>query len=191
MNKEVVWEKTGLAHPQDAERLPNGNTLIAETDLIVPNRIIEINPDGDIVWILDEDFKYPVDVERLPPPSIEITNPKEGYFHFRDKPLFSLNNKTIVYGPTNIKVNVTPGTVVEKIEFYINDKLEKNLTREDDPYEYKWTPTRCGRYTIKTVVYDIAGQSATDSIVLFKWRAHPFLILAGLGIIVVLLTQMM
>jgi hypothetical protein len=183
MNKSIVWQKTGLSHPQDAERLPNGSTMIVETGKVGPNRVIEVNPDGLIIWKIENDFIYPVDVEILPiiqsQPTIEIINPKEGFFHIRDRPLFPFINKTYVYGPISIKVNVTSTRGVEKIEFYANDKLKKTIDGEHNSYEYKWAPIICGRYTIKTIVYDISGQTASDSIVLFKWRAHPILIFTG------------
>jgi hypothetical protein len=51
---EIVWEYTGDHHkPLDSairseqERLPNGNTLITESD---GGRLIEVTPNGEIVW---------------------------------------------------------------------------------------------------------------------------------------------
>jgi Arylsulfotransferase (ASST) len=45
-----VWEYGGndiLLWPRDADRLPNGNTLITDS---LHNRVFEINEQGDIVW---------------------------------------------------------------------------------------------------------------------------------------------
>lgn len=39
--------KTGLNWPRDADRLPNGNTLITDT---LNHRVIEITPKGQVVW---------------------------------------------------------------------------------------------------------------------------------------------
>jgi len=182
MNGSIVWQKKGLAHPQDAERLSNGNTLVVEVGLPGPNRIIEIDPEGLIIWKFEKDLKFPVDVEICSiksPPTIDIIIPKEGYFHIRDKPLFKLGNRTIVYGPTDIKVNITSEIVVERVEFIINDILKETIYGEKDSYEYRWAPKKCGTYKIKTTVYDNLGQNVSDSIVLFKWRAHPILILTS------------
>ena len=183
MDKNIIWQKTGLAHPQDAERLPNGSTMIVETGIVGPNRVIEVNPEGLIVWKIENDFKYPVDVEVVPIiqplPTIEIINPKEGFFHILNRPLFPFINNTFVYGSITIEVDVTSTNGVEKVEFYANDKFEATITGEQNSYEYKWTPLICGRYTIKTIVYDTEGQTASDSIDLFKWRAHPILIFTG------------
>lgn len=172
----IIWQKTGLHMPKDAERTDNGWTLIAEC---AANRVIEVDHSGTIKWLVS-DLEYPVDAERIParpPPSVEIINPKEGYFHLRGRPLFSSLNRTIIYGPVNIEANVSSSSGVEKVEFYINNKLKKNDT--EAPYEFRWAPIICGRYTIKTVVYDYTGQNASDSINIFKWRAHPILILTG------------
>lgn len=49
---EGEWEQTwsvsgGLSWPRDADRLPNGNTLIVDS---MNHRVIEVTPDGEIVW---------------------------------------------------------------------------------------------------------------------------------------------
>jgi len=46
---ELVWEVAdiGLNWPRDADRLPNGNTLIVDS---LHHRVVEVNPDGEIVW---------------------------------------------------------------------------------------------------------------------------------------------
>jgi len=171
----IIWEKTGLLMPSDAERLPNGNTLIAECGA---NRVIEINENGKIVWVKGE-LNYPVDAERIcdkQPPSIEIINPEPGYLYIRGIPMFKAFNRTIVYGPIKIQANATSSGEVERVEFFINNKLKRNVTEE--PYQFRWAPLLCGRYSIKAIVYDNTGQNASDSINVFKWRAHPILILS-------------
>jgi len=57
----IVWQKTGLNNPTDAERLANGNTLIVEGG---KNRVIEVNGSGTIVWEKTV-FPSPQDAERL------------------------------------------------------------------------------------------------------------------------------
>ncbi len=45
---ERVWSVSdGLAWPRDADRLPNGNTLIVDS---MNHRVIEVTPGGEIVW---------------------------------------------------------------------------------------------------------------------------------------------
>ena len=49
--------------PRDADRLPNGHTLIADTNA---DRIVEVAPNGSVVW--EVSFPGPYDVERLSTP---------------------------------------------------------------------------------------------------------------------------
>lgn len=55
-----VWTDERMQWSRDADRLPNGNTLIADTN---GNRIVEVNESGGIVWSID--FYSPYEVERL------------------------------------------------------------------------------------------------------------------------------
>ena len=43
---KTVWTKS-IANPRSAQRLPNGNTLIADTQ---SKRVVEVTPDGKDVW---------------------------------------------------------------------------------------------------------------------------------------------
>ncbi|WP_459194746.1 aryl-sulfate sulfotransferase [Halosimplex sp. J119] len=51
----------GLDEPRDADRLPNGNTLIADRRA---HRIVEVTPEGDVVWEMYSPYQ-PYDVERV------------------------------------------------------------------------------------------------------------------------------
>ncbi|RZV10687.1 arylsulfotransferase ASST [Natrinema hispanicum] len=55
-----LWEDDQIQWPRDADRLPNGNTLIADTH---GNRVIEVNESGDIVWEVGSSLPY--EAERL------------------------------------------------------------------------------------------------------------------------------
>ena len=60
------WERTwlyadGLDWPRDADRLPNGNTLIADSG---NDRVLEVTPRGSVVWEYDIS-RAPYDIERL------------------------------------------------------------------------------------------------------------------------------
>ena len=58
-----TWAVTGpnLVEPRDADRLPNGNTLIADRR---GHRIVEVTPRGEIVWEFYAPWQ-PYDVERI------------------------------------------------------------------------------------------------------------------------------
>lgn len=55
-----LWKDAQLQWPRDADRLPNGHTLIADSN---GNRIVEVDQAGEIVWSVD--IAFPYEVERL------------------------------------------------------------------------------------------------------------------------------
>lgn len=55
-----VWSHRGTQWARDADRLPNGNTLISDTH---GGKIIEVNQTGEIVWEIPADGPY--EAERL------------------------------------------------------------------------------------------------------------------------------
>ncbi|NUC74335.1 aryl-sulfate sulfotransferase [Haloterrigena sp. SYSU A558-1] len=59
-NRTWQWEDDRIQWPRDADRLPNGNTLIADSH---GNRVIEVNESGDIVWEVGSTLPY--EAERL------------------------------------------------------------------------------------------------------------------------------
>lgn len=54
------WNDDQLQWPRDADRLPNGNTLITDSN---GDRVLEINQSGDIVWSVEVGLPY--EAERL------------------------------------------------------------------------------------------------------------------------------
>lgn len=59
-NRTWQWTDDRLQWPRDADRLPDGNTLIVDTH---GKRVIEVAPDGRIVWSVSASLPY--DAERL------------------------------------------------------------------------------------------------------------------------------
>jgi hypothetical protein len=61
---ELIWEvgEDQLNWPRDADRLPNGNTLIVDS---MGHRVVEVTPQGNIVWEAYVPWS-PYDVERMP-----------------------------------------------------------------------------------------------------------------------------
>jgi len=57
---KVVWKFNGSARPYDAERLPSGNTLVAD----YYDGILEVTKSGNIVWSYTYGW-HPVDVELI------------------------------------------------------------------------------------------------------------------------------
>ncbi|WP_132058936.1 arylsulfotransferase family protein [Halorussus amylolyticus] len=66
-NRDGEWNRTwnlgteGLSWPRDADRLPNGNTLVVDT---MNQRVFETTPEGEVVWEFRAPWA-PYDVERM------------------------------------------------------------------------------------------------------------------------------
>jgi hypothetical protein len=54
------WRDSRLQWPRDADRLPNGNTLVTDSN---GDRVLEVDRDGEVVWSVDIGFPY--EAERL------------------------------------------------------------------------------------------------------------------------------
>ena len=108
---------------------------------------------------------------------IEITQPEENYFYIRNTKLLQLNNRTFIYGSITIIANVTSNVDIERVEFYIEEVCKE--TDYEAPYEFNWSQILSFQKTIKVIVYDTEGNNATDELVVFKWRLHPVLLMAG------------
>jgi hypothetical protein len=71
---------------------------------------------------------------------------------------------TLIVGKIDIEVNASAHQEIDRVEFYIDDKLKYNDTAE--PYNWTWderTPLRF-RHTIKVTAYDAARNKAGDEI---------------------------
>lgn len=55
------WKDARIQWPRDADRLPNGNTLITDSN---GDRVFEVDRSGEIVWSVD--IAFPYEAERLP-----------------------------------------------------------------------------------------------------------------------------
>jgi hypothetical protein len=57
----VGREESDLEWPRDADRLPNGNTLVVDS---LNHRVLEVTPDGEVVWEFYPPW-LPYDAERI------------------------------------------------------------------------------------------------------------------------------
>lgn len=118
----------------------------------------------------DEQFKIDLD-----DPGIEITQPETGIYWRGKKiwPIFESTlltwSKSFVIRDIEIIVNANDSTSgVNRVEFYIDDDLE--ASDSSVPYSWKWTKLNLfSSHIIKTVVYDDAGNSASDEIIVRKF----------------------
>lgn len=117
--------------------------------------------------------------------SIIITKPIENRFYFNDiEQSITLPRNTVVYGPITITAEVISDTPIKNVEFYADGKPLANVTSA--PYEWNWKPiiqfnNMSLSRTIKVIVYDTEGRTASDEINITKWRFHllPWLVIAA------------
>jgi len=114
----IVWQKTGLNAPNDAERLSNGNTLITESGM---GRVIEVDNGGNITWEKNG-LNDPVDAERLGNGNTLITEHVGEKLIEVDSAGNEVWNKTDLYAPKDAErldngntliVEYTGGRIIE------------------------------------------------------------------------------
>jgi len=97
------------------------------------------------------------------PPEVGIQNPSVKYWHRFGNPVRkTMTGKTVVVGKTTIVVSVHDDSKIEKVEFYINNKLMTTVTKE--PYQWTWHKLSFGKKTITVKAYDDSGKFSTATI---------------------------
>jgi len=114
--------------------------------------------------------------------TVSITSPKANSFYFNGNVLFSLKQKTFIYGPITIAANVIADEGITKVEFWFDGKLKNTTTKL--PYNYTWKPILqfnglSIKRNITVIAYDTLGNNASASINVSKWRFHPIIFAAG------------
>jgi hypothetical protein len=103
------------------------------------------------------------------PPQVSILIPVEGKLHIFGTPLFdTIFKATKLIGPTKITVNASDDSKIEKVEFYVDNKIVN--TDNEAPFEY--TLRRIGifksiffrKHIIKVIAYDDSGKTAENEI---------------------------
>lgn len=109
----IIWDKSGLYSPADAERLDNGNTLIAEHG---KDRVIEVDPSGAIVWEIP-DLDYPSDVERLNNGNTLICETNNNWVIEVDPSGAIVWNKAGLYAPADAERLDNGNTLIVETDF--------------------------------------------------------------------------
>jgi hypothetical protein len=105
-------------------------------------------------------------------PIVEIANPESALYIFDNKIWdYLLPRIPLIIGKITIKVNATDSkSGIDYVEFYIDDELKESLSSE--PYSWVWEELSFKGFketsTIKIVVYDLAGNSASEEMVVRK-----------------------
>lgn len=100
-------------------------------------------------------------------PEISIVKPERGWLYLNDEKKIR-TGFTIVFGKVTIEAQAYDDkTEIEKVEIYIGNEIAK--TDVSEPYSYSWTQQGFGLYNVRVVAYDSFSNTATDSIIVWKF----------------------
>ena len=107
------------------------------------------------------------------PPTLTLLSPLDNALYFQNIYLFPLDQETICVGPITIAAEAFDDVSIQKVEFYINNKLYH--TCYDDPYTCTWNKGHLSQ-TLTLIAYDTSGHTTTITQEIFKWKLHPILL---------------
>ena len=92
-----------------------------------------------------------------------IKKPREGYLYVFDRKIMpTIFGNIIIIGKITIEVGAYGENGIDRVEFYIDGVLKDTDT--EYPYEWLWNEFAFGKYEIKVIAYDNAGNIARDEI---------------------------
>jgi PKD repeat protein len=104
------------------------------------------------------------------PPIIWIRQPQSGYLYFNLWDIISGKIHffmTIVFGEITVIAEAYDNqSGMDRVEFWVDSVLK--FTDYMWPYEWLWSEKGVFQYTLKAIAYDKAGNSAQDSVTLWK-----------------------
>jgi hypothetical protein len=122
---EGAWERTwtysrGLSWPRDADRLPNGHTLITDTR---NDRVLEVDGDGEVVW--SAEVHRPYEAERLETgaesrggPAVEPTTDETGAVT-TDAPRDAGDGSSGGFSPGRVLWTILPAPLVAAVRWVL------------------------------------------------------------------------
>ncbi|HHH78259.1 MAG TPA: hypothetical protein ENL18_03490 [Thermoplasmatales archaeon] len=99
-------------------------------------------------------------------PDVVSVSPKKSYLYVMGReiiPLDGFDNFAIIIGGIDININARDSVSgIQRVDFYLDNSLR--YTDDAAPYTWNWNETAVGPYTIKAMVYDVAGNAASVDI---------------------------
>jgi hypothetical protein len=101
-------------------------------------------------------------------PTVTIKKPKNGLYFMNSFIRPYLFRNPLIIGPIDIEADVVDHKYeIEKVEFYVNDKLM--TTEISEPYSMNWNETVFGRFDVKIVAYNSHGLTGYNTIRVWKF----------------------
>jgi hypothetical protein len=108
------------------------------------------------------------------PPTLKIVKPINGIYLFNT--LMVTFKIPIVIQWITIEVNATDNqTGINHVAFSVDGVIRGNDSSA--PFAYNWSEIKSGNHTISMTAYDNAGNTATTTLSVLKWRLHPIMII--------------
>ncbi|HEC81959.1 MAG TPA: hypothetical protein ENI42_06010 [Thermoplasmatales archaeon] len=164
-NNTLVWRISSLFHCCGGEEF-EVQYLVNVTDAGYDANDLMVAANSSGGNIVKNDFSTVHAFYDTFPPSVEIKKPKRA-FYVRDKEILPLFFTTIIVKQISVEVETSDMELgVHRVEFYVDDELKANDTVS--PYVYVWDEKIFGQHTVRVVSYDLAGNHAEDSVVVWK-----------------------
>lgn len=103
------------------------------------------------------------------PPTVEIIKPDKALYIMNKKIIPRFLRRPLIIGNIDVTVDANDFTGIDKVEFYIDNKLKS--VDNSSPYIYTWMRDRLQfihLHTIKVIAYDYCGNIASDKILVRK-----------------------
>jgi hypothetical protein len=114
--------------------------------------ILTLPPVSGFVLLSEEDDETPM---------VEITKPKKNRLYTFNREVMPMTS-TIVIGKITIEADASGVNGIDRVEFYINNKLKS--VDDEMPYQWTWEELAVRSRRIKVMAYDEEGNIASDEI---------------------------
>ena len=104
------------------------------------------------------------------PPTVEITKPDKALYILNKKIIPRFLRQPLIIGNIDITIDTYDYTGIDRVEFYIDNKLKS--VDNSSPYTYTWTRDRLRfihLHVLKVIAYDYCGNMASDKIIVRRF----------------------
>jgi len=104
------------------------------------------------------------------PPTVEIIKPDKALYILNKKIIPRFLRQSLIIGNIDVTVDANDFTGIDKVEFYIDNKLKS--VDNSSPYSYTWTRDRLQfihLHVLKVIAYDYCGNMASDKIIVRRF----------------------